>query len=652
MHRFPAEAPRVLAAHRQTYDRLVEIVQRYAVDGDVERVLRSATLAAAYGWWAPMGMLADPLLERLVIDAVRDGQPPVVDRARSTGRVLHVLSEAYAVGGHTRLARRWMSRDGGRTSDVALTNQSVALPAELTDVVHTSGGRVHHLRSDSPDLLARAVALRALFDDVDVVVLHVHPYDAVALAAVHLPGPRPPVIVENHADHAFWLGVGAADLVCDFRATQLSTGLRGIEPERLAVLPLPIDPPLVHGVAAELRGRLGIDPDAVVAVCVASDAKVAPSWGRGMAALVDRALGWAPRLTVVMVGVPAAGEWARVAARHPGRLLAVGGVPDPDPWYELADIYLESYPSRAGTSVLEAAVAGTPVLTLEDLPATEPAHIFQADSPGLVGLPRVGRPEQYVTALRRLVDDADLRDREGARARAAVQAVHAGPEWDAALERVYRQARSTTAASVEGRRRVRDDGYGAMLLAFMHTHRPLSPLAVDAVAAPLGDRYDEALQLDVFAALNRDAEAPLTVRVAGGWERADDWISDLLVLAEQQPRLAVSLPFVPGDDRAGSETTAILVRILASIGQTPENCGTIAVESAVPTDARLALPGELPCTTQALERLALLLRSPLWTPPQPIHDVDPGPGTGRPVETVAALDSSCTEAAVRSSVPS
>ena len=652
MHRFPAEAPRVLAAHRRTYDRLVEVVQRHAGDGDVERVLRSATLAAAYGWWAPMGMLADPLLERLVVDSVRDGQRPVVDGARGTGRVLHVLSEAYAVGGHTRLARRWMARDSARISDVALTNQSNDVPVELADVVHASGGQVHDLRNRHSDLLARAVALRALFDDVDVVVLHVHPYDAVALAAVNLPGARPPVIFENHADHAFWLGVGAADLVCDFRATRQSTDLRGVEDERLAVLPLPIDAPVVHGPIAELRAGLNIESDAVVAVSVASAAKVAPSWGRGMAALVDRALTWAPRLTVVMVGVQGAEEWGRVAARHPGRLLAVGGVPDPDPWYELADIYLESYPTRAGTSVLEAAVAGKPVLTIEDLPASDLAHIFQADSPGMTGMPRVRTPEQYVTALRRLVDDADRRAHDGALAQAAVQALHCGPEWDAALEEVYLRARGTAGPAVDGRGRIIDDRYGAMLLAFMHAARPLSPMAVEPAAPPLGELYDDVLRMDVFAALHRDTDSSLTVRAAAGWEHADGWVSRLFVLAEQHPRLTVSLPFVAGDDRAGSRTTALLLEVLASIGQTPESCGTIAVENSVPSDVRLALPGELPCTDRALEQLALLLRSPLWTPLGPDGDGDAGMAHGARAAAVRAVASSCADAVVRSSVSS
>ena len=623
MHRTPTEATAVVAAHRQTHDRLVEIVRRHAGRGDTERVLRSATLAASHAWWGPTGLLADPVLEGLVIDAVADGRPPVVDGGRRTGRVLHVLSEAYDVGGHTRLARRWISRDTGRVSSVALTNQLQAVPGDLAEVVRASGGRLHDLRAADPDLLPRARALRALFDDVDVVVLHVHPYDAVALAAVGLPGVRPPVVFENHTDHAFWLGVGVADVVSDFRSNRLTTALRGVAPERVAVLPLPIDPPVSDADPVQLRRRLGIAPDAVVAVCVATTAKVAPTWGRGMAALVDRALSWSPRLTVVMVGAAATDEWTRLVARHPGRLLVVGAVPDPDPWYLLADVYLDSYPTRAGTSVLEAALVGKPVLTIVDLPATELTHVFQSDSPGMVGRPRVGTAQQYVTALRRLVDDPELRAREGSLVQDAVRAAHCGPAWDEALEAVYARARTAGPADRPARRTT-DERYAAALAAFMDPHRPVRSLTMTEAAHPLGELYDELLRSDVFAATHRDA-GTLTVRVADGWEEHPGWTARLLALAGDHPRLGVSLPFVAGDDRAGSASTAVLVGLLAGIGQTPEDCGTVAVESRVPVGATLLVPEELACTEEQLDRLVTTLTSPLWSPataePRPLAPV-------------------------------
>ncbi|MFP5369221.1 MAG: hypothetical protein ACLGI3_00495, partial [Actinomycetes bacterium] len=358
MHRPLEHAPAVLAENRRHYELLVEMARHYAGQGDIENTLRAATGAANYAWLAPVGLLSDLRLERIVVHAVRGSGSVTVDGDRRSGRVLHVLTEAYSVGGHTRLAWRWMSRDD-RPSDVVLTNQRGPVPDRLVEAVRSAGGDLHDLRAAAPGLLHRAQALRQLMDGADLVVLHVHPYDAVALAAVNLPGLRPPVIYENHADLSFWLGVAGADLVCDLRsdARALDTDLRGVAAERIGVLPMPVDA-MPSSSGGDLRLQLGIDPDAVVALTVSADWKMAASWGRGMHSVVDRLLYWTPKLSVVLVGATPSAEWSRLSARYPGRVFPVGTVPDPAPWFDLADVYIESYPTRAGTSPLEAAVLG------------------------------------------------------------------------------------------------------------------------------------------------------------------------------------------------------------------------------------------------------------------------------------------------------
>jgi glycosyltransferase involved in cell wall biosynthesis len=625
VHRPPDHAHSVLAENRRRYDRLVEVVRRHADRGDAERVLRSATVAATYGWLAPMGLLSDPALEGLVVRAVRGDTRPTVDGGRNAGRVLHVLSEAYGTGGHTRLAWRWMTRDP-RVSDVALTNHRGAIPEPLVEATRDQGAQLYDLGRTHPDLLSRAVALRALMDRADLVVLHVHPNDAVALAAVNLPGPRPPVIYENHADHAFWLGLGAADLVCDLRpaASRLSTALRGFAAERVGVLPLPLETPPSSSTAAELRARLGIQPDAVVAVTVSAEHKVAATWGRGMDQLLDRALAWSPRLTVVLAGPPPTGTWARLTKRYPKRVFAVGPVSDPGPYYAMADIYLDSYPTRAVTSVLEAALLGLPVLTIEDIPEDAHAHIFQADSPGMVGLPRVHTREQYAVALRRLVDEPELRAREGAAARASVRQAHDGDTWLTAMERLYAQARSLPACDIDqAPPAVEDAEYGAFLLGYTpaQTQSPEPSMA----AGPLGELFDEGLQADLFAAFHRDLGPSLTVRAATGWERQTAWTTRLLELAGTHSRLAVSFPFAAGDDAQGTRSAAGLAVLLDGIGQTPESCGDISVDSVVPRQAVPRVAGELPFVPEALDWLEGLLSSPCWeAPTSPARGEGPG----------------------------
>lgn len=610
MHHRPSEhAPTILAQNRRHYEGLVGLVRHYADQGDAERVLRGAMVAANYAWLAPVGLLSDLRLERLVVSAVRGSGTVTVDGDRRRGRVLHVLSEAYAVGGHTRQASLWIARDE-RTSDVVLTNQRGPVPARLADAVRGSGGELHDLQSPGRGLLDRARALREHMDRADLVVLTVHPHDTVALAAVNLPGVRPPVVYANHGDHAYWLGVAAADLLCDWRthARPLDTELRGVAGERIGVLPLPMDA-MTTSSGEALRRELGIRPDATVAVTVSADWKVAPAWGRGMHHVVDRVLRWSPKLTVVLVGCAPNAEWARLGKRYPGRILPVGMVPDPAPYLGLADIFLESYPLRAGTTPLEAAMVGLPVVALADIPEDERAHIFHTGSPGLDGLAVATSESEFAVAVHRLVRDADLRRREGDAVRAAVRAAHDGPGWLAQLESVYAQARALPAVDVDALgESPTDDRYGAMVLSASSPGGSPDPRTM---AGPLGDLFDSPMQTDLLAVLMRRASPSLLVRVAPGWEDEPSRTTRLLALAAPQPRLTISLPFVDGDDAQGARSVASLRTLLDALGQTPEDCGDIRLEAQAAHTTE-SVRWEVGLSDEDVDRVERVVSSPLW----------------------------------------
>jgi hypothetical protein len=76
----------------------------------------------------------------------------------------------------------------------------------------------------------------------------------------------------------------------------------------------------------------------------------------------------------------------------------------------------------------------------------------------------------------------------------------------------------------------------------------------------------------------------------------------------------VSLPFTEDDDLQGSRTTTALVAMLAALGQTPEDCGDIHVETTAGRDAVPAVSDELPFSSEALDWLERLLASPCWEP--------------------------------------
>jgi hypothetical protein len=152
----------------------------------------------------------------------------------------------------------------------------------------------------------------------------------------------------------------------------------------------------------------------------------------------------------------------------------------------------------------------------------------------------------------------------------------------------------------------------------------LSPGAhlADPVAAawPLGALADDRLRFDVFLATHPQRNGSLAVRVSRGWEEHPAWTMRLAQLAHEHARLSVSLPFVAGDDAAGSRTTAALEPILAANGTTAADCGAFTLDLRAPTVSGPAVTGELSLEAGSLDSLELLLTSPLWDEPEPGAD--------------------------------
>jgi hypothetical protein len=428
-----------LAAGEAVFDWCLRNAQREEAVRNLELSARWAFIAAGIAVDHGHRRLCAPALETqlLRLAGALAPAPALAARPRATPprRWLHVLSVSMSIGGHTALARRWIARNpGGDRHDLAVTMQAreEVAPA-LADVVRAAGGTITSVAGG--DLTASAAALRALaWRDADVVVLHIHMWDVIPSLALGIPG-GPPVLLVNHADHAFWVGCAVSDVVVDIRdsGAALTRDLRAARAG--ALLPVPLED---HGVPA--RDRAGVAA-LLPAGCTLGDGPVLLTIGgsrkyrkhptldfsAAAAEIVDKV----NHSTLIAVGPrPDKPRWRRLAERTRGRVIAVGERADLAPWHAAADLYLESFPVGSYTALLEVGLAGRAFVRK---PWLAPPDVLAIDRGALADFEPPQDSHAYAAQAVALAEDAALRDRLAAQARRAIAGVHCGAAWDARL---------------------------------------------------------------------------------------------------------------------------------------------------------------------------------------------------------------------------
>lgn len=402
---------------------------------DAERAIEIVEAAANVAWFCHAGIFVLPFAERLLREHAGLADPlakPDPMTRSADGRTLHVLTEVYPVGGHTRLVKRWIEGLDDEPHAVVLVRQRMPLDPSwlvpegrdvpLIDLERAGGGR-----------RARVARLVALFRAARRVILHIHPDDACSVAAAYR-SPDAEIHFLNHADHVAWLGAGLPVVFLNLRhrGTRLAETRRGIDVAACGEVPVPIARPLAAS-RDDARRHLGIGSHEHLILTVASGYKFNPVDGRSLLEPLGHVLRRRD-VRLMAVGVePDHPLFAPLAARHPGRVLCLGNIPAPTLHRAAADVYLDSYPFCSITSMLESAAMGTPVAAYQ--PDPEELGILYSECPWL-------RASEYAASdagtfgdlLEALLDDPSRRQDLSAH-NVEGMAMHHPDAWRAAVRK-------------------------------------------------------------------------------------------------------------------------------------------------------------------------------------------------------------------------
>lgn len=400
---------------------------------DADGLLASIQRAALFAGQFHSGRFADGALENVALSVGE--QEAVYTAASNPGdkrRVLHVLTRAPSVAGHTRMLGHWIRADESSRHSLALTDpKGPACAPFLAAAVTQSGGTLTVLAGAT--LLSRARELATISRaGADLVVLHHHSWDVVPVVAFALDG-GPPVALLNHADHEFWLGATVADAVINLRSAGAEQATRRRFATRNLLLPVPLtDSPMQAKERA--RHALDIPADATVILTVGRGEKYRPTGTHDFFATAARILMGLPNALLIVVGESHEGIAPFLRAPLHEQVRLVGAVDDASLFRAAADVYIESFPFGSQTALLEACLSGLPAV-----PAYAPLFpLLVANDDAIVKvLPNPTSEAEYVERTRALATDANLRLCLGAELRRRIVATHLGEHWLEQLRSIY-----------------------------------------------------------------------------------------------------------------------------------------------------------------------------------------------------------------------
>jgi hypothetical protein len=404
-----------LDRNREQFEQLLARACRYAERGRHDLAAAWAEMAADQGYTSHPGFFADDRLEQLL---ARIGLATTTRALswRAGGsdwprRVLHVLTEAYAIGGHTRLVWRWIEADRGRRHCVVLTRHRAPgpLPPPLLAATQATGGWVRALDWSHELSLERAGQLRAVGGGVRAGSAAC---TSLRLGAGHrLRKRRPTHRVAEPCRVFFWIGREVADVVACLRPSSRDVAVtrRGIAPHRCPPLPIPVNVPDAAVSRSKARELLGLPADAVVLFTVATPFKYVPfEPGCSFVDLVTALALADKRVEVRAIGPDDGGMWRKAREQTGGRVQAIGRHPEVGLHERAADIYLDPFPVTSPTSFLEAGSYGLPIVSF--CPHRDRAAVLCADDFTLDDqLVRTDSAKSFATEVGRLIEDGAAR---------------------------------------------------------------------------------------------------------------------------------------------------------------------------------------------------------------------------------------------------
>lgn len=358
------ELKNTLTTNRLFFEQLLNNVK----NKNIKSIQKAVNFATNTG----CGYLSSHVIEEELLKIAKDFQT-IQNEKYQKGCILHVMTEAYETGGHTRIVERWIELSpNNEKHSVLLMNQNKKnkISNKLISNIDSKNGKLILL--DKISLKEKIIKLREIASNYEYIILHTHMNDIIPTIAFGTDNFKRPIIFFNHADHLFWLGVSIADLVVNFRnyGEDININYRGIEKTRNEILTLPQD--ITNNAVSKidknlLKNRLNIGNHKVI-LTLGSAFKYKKFNDIDFLIFADKVLQSCNNVVIIAIGIDynVLPEWIIYKEKFKNRFIIQSVIPYQklQEYFLIADLYVDSMPIGGGTAIIDALSYNIPILSL------------------------------------------------------------------------------------------------------------------------------------------------------------------------------------------------------------------------------------------------------------------------------------------------
>lgn len=365
-----------MGLYKEHYDKISifkynfeKVLERLSSETNFETQLELAMYAANYFVYRNTGYFTSSILENFFIDFAKQIKVDLTDINYKKDTILHVMSEGFQTGGHTRVVERWIEHAPDyQKHSVVFTRKNSSSLKVLENNVYKRNGEYIEL-GNKLSIEEKAINLRKLAMEYEFVVLHTHMEDSIPIIAFGVEEFTRPILFYNHASHMAWLGKSIADVVLDIEQDDEVTMVkRGITNTYFLGVPSKqISLKMADKIAA--RKKLNLPLDKKIIVTSGGEQRYRSICGNNFTDYLKNIIDQDTYCYVIGVK-PNNKDWLKIKKETNNRVITLGYV-NFDKGYldylRAADLYLDSYPLCGGTAMIDAISSGTPSLSLKSV---------------------------------------------------------------------------------------------------------------------------------------------------------------------------------------------------------------------------------------------------------------------------------------------